>query len=86
MAKPEIEEMFSWKTISSEGHEAIGAVRGRVIELADTIDRKVPIGEERTQALRALREAMMWANSGISMATRAEPAQSPTSLPPIPRS
>lgn len=85
MARPDIEELFSWKQLSSEGHEAIGGIRGRVIELADAIDRLVPEGEEKRQSIRALREAMWWANSGISMATRDEPMQSQTTIPPMAR-
>ncbi len=82
MARREIEDLFNWRGLTTEGQEHIGAVRARVIELADAIDRKVPNGKERDQAFAALREAMWWANSGIASQFRAaDQATAPVEQP-----
>lgn len=79
-----IEEAFTWHGLSTDGQERTGAIRGRAMEMAEAVERLVPAGKERERALERLREAMMWANAGISMAFRKDPVQSPASLLPLP--
>ena len=49
------------------------AMRGACLRLAYSIQRRVPDGREREQALLRLEEVMFWANAGIARSGYAGP-------------
>lgn len=42
-------------------------LRQDYIHLAEMVIRKVPVGRERSLALTALQESLMWANAGVAI-------------------
>jgi hypothetical protein len=80
-----LEEAFTWQGLPAPAQEDIGEIRELSLELASAIKDLVPVGEAQTEALRRLKESMMWANLGVSLGHRhAGPAQSPHTVPPVP--
>lgn len=62
-----VEHVFTYQTPDIHQVEAFARVREACISAARTILREVPDCADRSAAIRALREARLWANSAIAL-------------------
>lgn len=82
MTPDEIDNRFSFHAGTKESIPNHERVRELCRTLAHELDELVPVGRERSLALTALQECMMWANAGIALEQSAEkPSNDKGSLP-----
>lgn len=62
----EIENWFTYHAPSAEQLHNYSAIRHAAKMLAETINRNVPAGPDKSAAMRKLRETVMTANAGIA--------------------
>jgi len=62
----ELDNLFSYHAPVGDQVQRYGVIRAAGGQLARTILEFAPPGEERQQALFAVRAAVMWANAGIA--------------------
>lgn len=65
-----IDDCFLYHAPGAEQNDGIFEVNAAAREFAEVIFRNVPGSADRSAALRALREAKMWANSAIVLKGR----------------
>lgn len=61
-----IETLFTYHAPTGDQPEKYKRIREAAKTLAREIDRSCPSGPDRTTAVRAVREAVMWANASIA--------------------
>jgi hypothetical protein len=64
--RAELDNLFSYHAPVGDQVHRYGVIRASGRRLAQTIMEYAPPGEERQQALFAVRAAVMWANAGIA--------------------
>lgn len=62
-----LEERFTFHPATPETGPAHDAVRSRCRELASWFDEVLPDSREKSLALTAVQEAMMWANGAVAI-------------------
>jgi hypothetical protein len=55
-------------TLNRTEVEAVGAIRGAALDLATVILDYAPVGDEREEAIRAVKLATFWSGKAIDMA------------------
>lgn len=73
MEKADLDNRFSQHAMDSAKTEAANTVRSVTRAAADAINTVVPEGREKSIAIKALEDAMMWANKGIASQIDPEP-------------
>jgi hypothetical protein len=66
MEKAELDNRFAQHATDSAKTEKMNTVRSVTRAAADAINAVVPEGREKSIAIKALEDAMMWANKGIA--------------------
>ncbi|MEM8610255.1 MAG: hypothetical protein AAGF92_24410 [Myxococcota bacterium] len=61
----QIDTAFTYQRPSQDGVNRITYLRGKLKDVAETIERLCPASRERSIALTKLEEVMMWANAAI---------------------
>lgn len=61
-----IETLFTYHAPTGDQPERYKRIRNAAKALAREIDQSCPAGPDRTTAVRAVREAVMWANASIA--------------------
>lgn len=73
MEKADLDKRFSQHALDSAQTEKVNTVHSVTRAAADAINAVVPEGREKSLSIKALEDAMMWANKGI--ASQIEPEQ-----------
>lgn len=69
MQREDIDNRFNFHPVKSEADKvAHEEIREKLREVAHFINTMVPEGREKSLAITALEESMMWANAGIARA------------------
>ena len=62
----DLDNWFTYHPPKVDQPERYAGIRNQAHDLALVIQLNVPAGPERTEAIKKLREAVMWANAGIA--------------------